>query len=379
MPTILIGADLCPIEGNQPYFERGDAESLFHDLLPEFAAADLVVANLECPFIEAPSPIAKTGPTFGVPGACVAGLRNAGIALLGLANNHIMDHGAAGLRHTLSVCRAAGIATVGAGENREAAGRVFIRELDRVRVAVLAVAEHEFSIAGKSSWGANPLDLIEFVRTVRRERANFDHLIVLYHGAAEFHAPTPQVQRNCRFMIEEGASAVLVQHPHVLGGWEEYAGGYIVYGQGALVMDEAIYRDRASFHEGFLVKLTLDRPGDLQMEIIPFRQSVPVPGARRLQGGAERELRERLEQRNRLVVDEARVEEEWLRFCEARRHGCLSSVLGHGGILRRLNRGGLLEKRFYNRRLLGVRNMVACETHRETLETIFRQWLFSNQ
>lgn len=379
MPTVLIGADVCPIGGNQPYFERGDAESLFHDLLPEFAAADLVLANLEGPFIERPTPIAKTGPIFGVPGACVHGIKNAGIELLCLANNHIMDHGATGLRHTLSVCREAGIATVGAGENLAAARRLFIRDLDGFRVAVLAVAEHEFSIAGRSSWGANPLDLIEFVRTVERERSQFDHLIVLYHGAAEFHAPTPQVQRNCRFMIERGAAAVIVQHPHVLGGWEEYEGGHIVYGQGALVMDEAIYRDRPSFHEGFLVKLVIGGDSRSKMEILPFTQSSPMPGARRLQGDAAHKMRSRLAERSIQVADESWVEAEWLKFCEARRHGCLSSVLGHGGILRRLNRGGLLERRIYNQRLLGVRNMVVCETHRETLETIFRQWLFSNQ
>ncbi len=374
MPTILIGADLCPIEGNQPYFERGDANSLFHDLLPEFAAADLVVANLECPFIERPSPIQKTGPTFGVPGSCVLGIKNAGIDLLCLANNHIMDHGAAGLRHTLAVCQQAGLATVGAGENLAAARQLFVREIAGVRVAVLAMAEHEFSIAGRDAWGANPLDLIEFVRTVRRERQHFDHLIVLYHGAAEFHAPTPQVQRNCRFLIEEGASAVIVQHPHVLGGCEEYEGGHIVYGQGALVMDEAIYRDRPSFHEGFLVKLVFGDGARSRMEIIPFTQSTPVPGARRLQDEPERRLRSRLAGRNARVCDETWVEAEWLKFCEAHRHGCLSGVLGHGAILRRLNARGILERQIYGRRLLGVRNMVVCETHRETLSTIFRHW-----
>ena len=71
MPTVIIGADLCPIEGNQACFQRGDAVSLFHDLLPEFSAADLVLANLECPLIRQSSPIPKTGPTFGAPEDCI--------------------------------------------------------------------------------------------------------------------------------------------------------------------------------------------------------------------------------------------------------------------------------------------------------------------
>ena len=114
MPSIIIGADICPIGGNQPYFKAGDGVSLFHDLLPEFEGADLVVANLECPLIEQKAPIMKTGPVFGESSACINGIKQAGIDVLCLANNHIMDHGAAGLENTLKVCAKAGISTIGA-------------------------------------------------------------------------------------------------------------------------------------------------------------------------------------------------------------------------------------------------------------------------
>jgi poly-gamma-glutamate synthesis protein (capsule biosynthesis protein) len=201
-------------------------------------------------------------------------------------------------------------------------------------------------------------------------------LVVLLHGAAEFHAPTPRIQDTCRFLVEQGASAVVVQHPHVIGGWEEYSGGQIVYGQGALVMDEAIYRDRASFHEGILVRLELESKLPPRMEVIPFVQSSPVPGARKLQGEARDRLLESLEERNARVKDPAWVVREWQRFCDAREHGCVSSVLGHGRLLRWLNLRGALERWFYRRRLLGVRNMVLCETHRETLRSIFEKRRF---
>src|SRR4051794_41095304 len=117
MVNILIGADLCPIGGNLSSFKAGDAKALFNDLLEEFETADLFIANLECPLIEQPAPILKTGPVFGEASACINGIKQAGIDVLGLANNHIMDHGATGLQNTMEVCRKAGIATVGAAEN----------------------------------------------------------------------------------------------------------------------------------------------------------------------------------------------------------------------------------------------------------------------
>jgi poly-gamma-glutamate capsule biosynthesis protein CapA/YwtB (metallophosphatase superfamily) len=374
--TILIGADLCPIEGNRPYFEKGDAENLFHDLLGDFEQADLAIGNLECPLIERQTPILKTGPNFGEPPACINGIKRAGIDLLCLANNHVLDHGAEGLKSTLDACDRAGIATVGAGEDLAAARRILVKELKGIRVGILGVTEQEFSIARKNSWGANPLDLIDLVRNVRDHRSEFDYLIVLLHGADEFHVPTPRIKDTCHFMIEIGANAVLVQHPHVLGGYEEYQGGHIVYGQGALVMDEAIYRDLKSFHEGFLIKLRVAEDTSSTMEIVPFTQSDPPPGARRMEREKENHFRRMLAQRSAAIQNDAFVEGEWLRFCEANKHDYLSSLLGHNRILGRLNRHGLLENLLHGREsLLRAKNIACCETHREAIETIFNQGL----
>lgn len=372
MVTVIIGADLCPIEGNLPYFKAGDAQSLFHDLLVEFEQADLSLANLECPLIEQATPRLKTGPVFGEASACVNGIRRAGIDVINLANNHVMDHGPAGLKNTLEVCARAGISTVGAGENLEAARRILIKEIGGIRIGLLAVAEHEFSIATRNSWGANPLDLVDFVRNVNRHREQYDYLIVLFHGGDEFHVPSPRIKDTCHFMVEMGANAVIVQHAHELGGWEQYQGAHIVYGQGALIMDEPIYRNLKSFHEGFLVKLAIAKDATSTMELVPYRQSDPVPGARSMGGEEERQFRRALHEKSNAVKDDAVVQAQWLRFCEARKHDYLSALLGHNRALRKLNAQGFLEKYLHGKQsLLGARNIVCCETHREVIETIF--------
>jgi hypothetical protein len=372
MVNVLIGADICPIEGNRRYFMEGDAKSLFHDLLPEFQAADLAIANLECALIETPSPIAKTGPTFGEPSACINGIKQAGLDVLCLANNHILDHGATGLRNTVEVCAKAGISTVGAGGSLEEARKILIKNIGGLRIGVLALAEHEFSIATRNSGGANPLDLIDFVRNVKSHRDQVDYLIVLLHGSHEFHVPTPRIKNTCHFMVEMGADAVIVQHSHCLGSYELYQQGHIVYGQGALILDEAIYRDVQSFHEGFLVKLLIADDRSSTLDLIPYVQSAPPPGARRMMPEAEQRFRRAVEEKSRAIKDDTFVEAEWLRFCEARKNGYLSSLLGHNRIFRKLNARGLMLKLFYPKNsLLGVRNIVCCETHSEAIETIF--------
>jgi poly-gamma-glutamate synthesis protein (capsule biosynthesis protein) len=342
--------------------------------LHDFKSADLVIANLECPLIKSASPIRKTGPTFGESTDCIKAIQAAEIDLLCLANNHIMDHGPRGLASTLAACHSSGIATVGAGENLARARQLFIRRIGNVRVAVLAVAEREFSIASADCPGANPLDVIDFVRNIKENRHLFDFLIVLFHGGDEFHVPSPRVKDTCHFFVEMGANAVVVQHPHVVGGVESYHGGHIVYGQGALIMDEAIYRNHSGFHEGFLVRLIIAPDHTSTMEIIPFEQSKSRPGARRLGSNREREFLRALKTRSDQIKDDNFVASEWLAFCERLRNAYLSDVLGHNRLLRKLNKYGLVERLCYSRRALrGVRNTISCETHNEALRTIFDQ------
>lgn len=372
MRTILVGGDICPIGRNSRLFKEGNAEVLFGDLLPDFRSADLVVANLECPLIRKRSPITKTGPVFGEDVACVNGIRAAGIDILSLANNHIMDHGAGGLESTVAACAAAGISTVGAGPDLEAARRPLSVDVRGLRVGFVAMAEHEFSIATRNSPGANPLDLITFVRTMRSLSAQADYIVVLLHGGGDFMAmPTPRLKETCHFLVEMGANAVIVQHPHKVVGYERHGDGHIVYGQGPLMMDQEIYADVASFHEAVLVRLEIEPGGDSSVSFVPLIQSDAIPGARRIEGERASAFLRNLEMRSSLLLDDGHIEREWRRFCRERRYWYLSVLKGQNKVLRALCRVDMLARLIHNRRRLsGTRNVICCETHREALETI---------
>jgi hypothetical protein len=137
-------------------------------------------------------------------------------------------------------------------------------------------------------------------------------------------------------------------------------------------MDEAIYRQRESFHEGFLVKLSIASDATSTMDIVPFTQSNPAPGARRMPKDREEKFRRALAERSAAIQNDAFVQAEWLKFCDQNKYSYLSGLLGHNRILSKLNARGWLTRFLYNPRvLLGVRNTVMCETHREAIETIF--------
>lgn len=372
---IIIGGDLFPLQGSEALFVTGDARTIFSDLLAELETADLVVANLECPLIDQNTPIPKTGPVLGAPTESVKGIARARIGCLGLANNHILDHGGAGLESTLRACAAAGIKTFGAGRNLEEAGRMLIVNAGPLRIGLLGASEQEWSIATENSPGANPLDPIDCARTLSQQKAKVDFVIVLLHDGAEYYPfPSPRLKKLCRFLIEQGAGMVVCQHSHCAGAHEAYAGGYIVYGQGNFIADFP-GRDR-SWHEGFLIRLTLAPGARASWEPVAYTQSNPHPGARRMTPEQERAFLAELARRSEAIRDDAFVARAWEQFCQGQRHGLLSFLLGHGRLLRRLNRnGGVVRHVHRKQRLREIRNCVLSDTNRELFLEALDQYL----
>ena len=366
MTDIIIGGDIYPGGRNLALFESGDAVSLFHDLLEEFNSSDISIANLECPLIRRETPIRKVGPVLGAPEESLRGIKAAGIDLLNLANNHVMDHGAAALENTITLLKKAGIDYTGAGENLASARKILIKQIGDQRVGILGVAEHEFSIATETGWGANPLDLIDIVRNISARRSEFDYLIVLLHGGNEgFPLPRPSLLKTCRFIIEQGADAVICQHSHCPGAWERYRGGYIVYGQGNLLF-EAEGKD-AAWYEGFLVRLRIGGSDPAEMELIPYIQSAGFTGVKRMPGEREEQFRSALESRSDLLNRREELGEYWNGYCRDHSGILLEMLRGRISLLRRVMRKMHLSPRLSPKKRRVYLHLIRCESYRDAI------------
>jgi poly-gamma-glutamate synthesis protein (capsule biosynthesis protein) len=369
MVSVLVAGDLCPIGCNAPLLARGDTTALLGDLGEEFRRADLVIANLECSLTREATPAVKIGPNLGADPDCLRGIAAAGIDVVGLANNHVMDYGPAGLRTTIETCRRFGLEWVGAGENLAQARRILVREAGGWRIGILALAEQEeLGIATPTSPGINPLDVRDFVRNVRAQRENCDHLIVLLHGGTEHYPyPRPDFMDTCRFLVEQGASAVICQHNHCVSCFEIYRGAPIVYGQGNFLFDYP--SPYPGFHEGILVLLDVGK--ELGLRVVPYLQSDGRPGLRRMSGDEQPRFLAALDARCRTLADESQIAELWRRFCEEHKAHYLNMLHGRRTLLRRL--AGRLKRLHYfdTPDVCRLRlHLIRCESHREALLTI---------
>ena len=238
---ILIGADLVPTDSNQALFAAGDGETLVGEaLLSCLNSADMRIFNLEVPLTDVASPIEKCGPNLIAPTASVAGYKALGADILTLANNHIMDQGEQGFFSTLEALGKSGIEYIGADRNAMLAALPGIFPVGDKTIGIYACAEHEFSIAGENTPGANPFDPLESPDHVAALKKQCDYVIVLYHGGKEhYRYPSPGLQKVCRKLVEKGADLVLCQHSHCIGCEEKYLHGTIVYGQGNFLFDHS--------------------------------------------------------------------------------------------------------------------------------------------
>ncbi len=270
----------------------------------------------------------------------------------------------------MATIEAAGIKTVGAGENLCEAQRPLALTAKGVPLKVLAVTEHEFSIAGRDSPGANPLDVMVLTEQLQTARAHGEYVVVLLHGGNEHYPyPSPRLRRTCRYLVEQGARAVICQHSHCVGYAEQHGGGHIVYGQGNFVFQKA--NSSEDWNRGVLVRLQIDARQGAALDLIPFQQSRDAAGVNRMVPDEALRFLSTLGERSREAQQDEFIEQRWRAFCEGRRHEYLSRLRGHGRFLTRLNRSGLVSRLLYRREtILTLQNLIRCEAHREVVLTL---------
>ena len=220
MKALLLG-DICPTAVNYHLFRQEDIPALFTDAVRVFEGKDFAVANLECALTERDTPIRKIGGLQKAPRQTARVMKDLGVDLCVLSNNHIMDFGPGGISDTLDALEAEGIPHTGFGRNYSDSRKNYLLEKDGERIAFVAVCEHEYCYATEDRMGARPFDWVDTMDDIVEAKRNADRVIVLYHGGKEYCPyPSPRLRKLCQAMVRKGADLVLCQHSHCVGTYE---------------------------------------------------------------------------------------------------------------------------------------------------------------
>lgn len=166
-------------------------------------------------------------------------VKEIGMDVVSLANNHVFDLGEEGLLNTIEMLSQNKIQYCGAGKNIEEASRPAVVEKDGVKVAIFAYCYHNtghwqsIPVANENQAGINPLVPEKVLNDIKRAKGHYDHVIVLPHWGNEYTSrPTAECVSWAKRMIEAGAIAVLGSHPHQIQPSMNYKQGYICFSMG---------------------------------------------------------------------------------------------------------------------------------------------------
>ena len=366
---ILIAGDFAPMARLAKMME----EKRFPEVFPKglrdvIKSADYSFVNFESPVVEEGyKPIPKCGPNLKCPAEAAEAVRYAGFTGVTLANNHILDYGADGLRRTVECCRNQGLDVVGIGENIADAGNILYLNKNGDTLAVINCCEHEFSIATDAEPGANPLNPVRQFYQIQKAKVHADHVLVIVHGGHEhFQLPSPRMVETYRFFIDAGADAVVNHHQHCYSGYEVYNEKPIFYGLGNFCFDEESLRN-CSWNQGYMVALNFSDEA-ASFALYPYSQCNETASVDLLHGEDRKEFEKELGGLNHIISDEALLNERLRTYYGKCSKGELSILEPYGSrVSRKLYTIGLLPSFIKGRKLASVLNHIGCESHRDKM------------
>ena len=206
--------------------------------------ADVMWINNEFCYSDNGSPIPGKAYTFCAAPENVNILKELGVDIVGLANNHVYDFGPEAFADTLATLRGAEIAYVGAGADiKEASAPVYV-DVDGYKIAYVAATRAEKNIktpeATETSGGVfRCYDNTDYIEKIKEAKANADYVIALPHWGTEHSTILETAQTDgAKEYIDAGADAVIGAHTHCLQGMDFYNGKPIIYSLGNFWFDD---------------------------------------------------------------------------------------------------------------------------------------------
>jgi poly-gamma-glutamate synthesis protein (capsule biosynthesis protein) len=273
---VLLGGDPRPEKVMQNALRRNSYEA-FHTLAAEkgpgyfFANVknvlkndDVTVANLECVLTNRPDSLPKRNKSHVLVGRADLGtaiLRDAGVEMVTLGNNHTRDLGEAGLGDTRRALKGRDIVF---GDHMY--DGIYTTEKKGITLKV-GLLGYQTPLSGGSSM-ANIKR-----RIARMKRAGCNVVIAYFHwcNTKEWTSRNyPQDRAMAQAAINAGADLVLGAHRHLPAGIESYKNRYIVHDLSNFVVGLKHQRDNASLI--FQWKVSVDKKGvkyDEGISVIP--------------------------------------------------------------------------------------------------------------
>lgn len=339
-----------------------------------FQCSDFNIINLEAPITNSNDKLLKTGLHLkSYKNSTVHLLEKLNVDLCTLANNHVLDYNEQGVVDTVNTCRDYNIQTVGAGRNKEEAARIFYKDSQAGKIAIINIAENEWASATETSAGANGMDLIDDVNKIQEAKSNSDFVFVIVHGGHEYYnLPSPRMQKQYRFYVDNGADLVVGHHTHCISGMEIYKDVPIYYSLGNFLFTRSSKYD--GWYKGIVLEVKIINSKIRTREFF-VRQSKEDFNLTLLRGKSEEKIQRRFKDLSDIIASNERLIAKWKDYIREKSMVYSRYWSPFSCINNRFVRGILFKFSFLFPSKRGQTlwlNLLRCETHRDMSKEVLK-------
>lgn len=233
-----------------------------------FSEADFRMVNLETPVSDSGETIDQDKSyVFNAKKEDLDLLKQIGVDLVFLANNHSMDYGLKGFEDTLKNLNQKNLYYTGMGKNINEAYLPFQFEFMESRISIFSVSDIGESrlFASESKPGIASLSLSR-LKKLPDKNSDFVNLLAVHWGVEYSPIPTKTQIKQAHELIDSGYRVIIGHHPHIPQGIEKYKNGLILYSLGNF-----LFGSKNQFlNHNLTVMLHLEENQLVLAEIIPI-------------------------------------------------------------------------------------------------------------
>jgi len=260
-----------------------DFSNLFSMAKDVMSDADWTMINIEATLRKHKEYGYMGYPQFRTPPSILDVLKDCGVDMLTMCNNHALDGYFDGLKDSINFAEAAGLAHVGAYRTQEEFDTPEVYDLNGIKVGMLNYTQYTNGMASLSDknatiYGMRLMENANYARDIKNLKdAGAEYVVAIMHWGAEYiRYPEADTEKVAKKLIAAGADLIIGGHPHVVQPAEYITAtdangvnrtGLVIYSIGNF-LSEHRHENVAYTDNGVIFEFTLQENDYGQIELV---------------------------------------------------------------------------------------------------------------